>query len=807
MINSKLEIHWLPEYGSAIVTHRGDLQLPGTMTISIIGLDRNSFFLHHDGADGYSHEADALDYKILVAGTTEEKEVKAFWGRFQKLLSAAQQRDGHRRTAVGGRQGHQFTPTLVHALAAQAINCPCKKGAPCTCPNVVPRGGFADVGRHTGGEPRNTSFALVKSVLEWCLVQCGFDKLLFQKVMLCIHLRILEDRVLRAEDDSLGAEGKDAWKVRADLDVGFRILEVVSMEGEHLFESNVSITFVFDTAQDLRRRMDEVVEKLASSEAKRFILPDFDRILENPDSFRSPRIHIEMDEASTVTTVRDYEERIKKNIGPTELIENESQFDLAELLAWLKSSQFQGKRDSKTVFLRLRTVENVFWVRALHGFENGYLDTFDMERLLDVVNEYRRVFQNFETGLDRGGHLMTELRSRELLFVGVAYCLAFAAAKNAHNMVVASFGVSLRYNDMEHLVLADRRSWNVVLSVAAFLNRNHYSESSEIFSLRAPAATFQLAEAFARNDQTLWRIWEAERSDAESRVDKHWAEVVRKKAEAKRMRSDIADLRHQLLRAESDLRYETSMYRSRRLEDPDASRSKLNRCKNEVSTLKNKISVCERDLESVLMAPSPVCQPLPREESNALRWLFFLYKPLNFRVLSTLSFTGQQMLLPRPWEAECDGPDGTKSVDVFSSLRVTQGESLAVFYNRHQNYVFHSPQEKRCISWGRCSCFTRPVAELLPKKIGASSVDLMSSREDGIWYPDSISYGMEWTGGRLSLDCHDGHAFDPFRIPRKWVVSYFTEKLAPEGSPLQWAMRLGEKSESGERGNRSLACQ
>jgi hypothetical protein len=244
---------WYAEYGSVIIVHRGDLQVPGMRTISILGLDSYSFFMHHDGNDGYRNESEAKDYKILVAGTIEETKLPAFWKRFQQLHSQSQQRDGDRRTAAGGRQGHQFTPTLIHALASQAAKCRCDENVKCTCSNVLPKGGFTDNGRHTGGEPRNTSFALAKFLFEWCLVQCGFvDKTLFQKAMLCIHLHILSDRVIRAEEDSEGAMGKAAWKVRADLDVAFRILEVISMEGEALHASGTSIKFVYDKANELR---------------------------------------------------------------------------------------------------------------------------------------------------------------------------------------------------------------------------------------------------------------------------------------------------------------------------------------------------------------------------------------------------------------------------------------------------------------------------------------------------------------------------------------------------------------------------
>jgi len=810
MIKSKLDIQWLPEYGSVMVAHRGDLQMPGTTTISILGLDRHECFLHDDDKGGYQHEADAMDYKVLVVGTLEEEMLQAFWSRFQQLHNVAKVRDGDRRTAVGGRQGHQFTPALIHALATQAIKCGCKEGVKCSCPNIVPKGGFTDVGRHTGGSPRNTSFALVKFLMEWCLVQFGLvDKVLFQKMILCIHLCILEDRVLRSEEDSEGAQGKDAWKVRADLDVAFRILEVISMEGDELFESGTSIKFVFEKASDIRLRIDKVVQQLAQSEAKRFVLPDVDSILQDPDSFRSPRIHLPDDEPSTDQTSRNYEERIKKNIGPTELFRKGSGFDLNELLAWLKAPHFNGKRDATTVLLRLRTVEDVFWSRALDGFDAGLLNELDLERLLAVVNEYRKVFHSFEGALDKGDLIMPELHSRELLVVWIAYCLAFATVKRSRSGIMSDVGVALKYSDLGHLVLSDENSWKVLMKVATFLNQNYYSEKTELFSFRAPTTTFHFAEDFARNDRALRRIWEAERSDAESRMDRHWEEVLKKKNEAKQLRLKISGLSQQLNTAEVEEVNESASYRRRCSYEQYASRSELERCESKVMSLKQKIAGCKRRLDAVLRAPSPVCQPLPSGESSARRWLFFLHMPSSFRVLSTLSITGQQMLVPRPWKAECNGPDGTEEADVLAALLVTNGECLSAYYNFHQNCEFHALRELRHGIRGDVALVSpRPVAEVLPKTIGPTSVDSMFSREDGVWYPDSVACGMEWTGGSLSWDCQNGQAFDPFQVPREWTISYFTEKLGQEGKPLQWAMRLEENSDiADERGNRALACQ
>ncbi len=116
MIKSSLDLHWFPEYGSAIVIHRGNLQAPGMRTISILGLDKPTFFLHQNGnGNGYAHEADATDYKVLVAGTVEETKCLHSGTAFSSCTKA-KQRDGAKHSSRWTSRT-PVTPTLVHALA------------------------------------------------------------------------------------------------------------------------------------------------------------------------------------------------------------------------------------------------------------------------------------------------------------------------------------------------------------------------------------------------------------------------------------------------------------------------------------------------------------------------------------------------------------------------------------------------------------------------------------------------------------------------------------------------------------------
>jgi len=68
---------------------------------------------------------------------------------------------------------------------------------------------------------------------------------------------------------------------------------------------------------------------------------------------------------------------------------------------------------------------------------------------------------------------------------------------------------------------------------------------------------------------------------------------------------------------------------------------------------------------------------------------------------------------------------------------------LANFYNENQLYTFHRPNEIHHGEQGDIALTTVGRRVLWPKQIGSISVDNMMSKEDGVYYPDSVNMQME----------------------------------------------------------------
>eukprot|EP00557_Chaetoceros_sp_GSL56_P010325 CAMPEP_0176476578 /NCGR_PEP_ID=MMETSP0200_2-20121128/128_1 /TAXON_ID=947934 /ORGANISM="Chaetoceros sp., Strain GSL56" /LENGTH=332 /DNA_ID=CAMNT_0017872259 /DNA_START=224 /DNA_END=1224 /DNA_ORIENTATION=- len=157
-------IYWLPEYGCAILFQISQGLRTGFCTIHVIGVDYHKHEVHV-GDKGYQFSAVPSSFVFQYVGEIKVDNRGQFQNDFKRRLVEASKRHGDERSAAGDRQGHQKTPAWIHALAMQTIKCKCTDK--CQCPPVLSKGGFTDVGRHTGG--KTTDFALVRSVFHHLL--------------------------------------------------------------------------------------------------------------------------------------------------------------------------------------------------------------------------------------------------------------------------------------------------------------------------------------------------------------------------------------------------------------------------------------------------------------------------------------------------------------------------------------------------------------------------------------------------------------------------------------------------------------
>ena len=121
------------------------------------------------GHGSLEHGSVPAGASIIGGGDVEEQKWDAFYETFSCVQQEASTKRGDRRSAANGRQGHQFTPAMIDALLREALTAHEQvvgRIAFTRSKEFVPRGGFTDVGQHTGGYPRNTAWPLACEVFK-----------------------------------------------------------------------------------------------------------------------------------------------------------------------------------------------------------------------------------------------------------------------------------------------------------------------------------------------------------------------------------------------------------------------------------------------------------------------------------------------------------------------------------------------------------------------------------------------------------------------------------------------------------------
>ena len=601
--------------------------------------------------------------------------------------------------------------------------------------------------------PRDTHYALVKSLCQWILDRDfssqGPLPVSFDALMLHFHCFVLEDSMALIKKI-------DAAGVSAAMDKRVEYLWIIlkgmsplaaklSDDGHDLnkiYEKMIQFKTTINLSRGKWHQNHEVKNKVELTNGPyrtpKAVIPDF-----TPAQF------------SDELTAKKVGKLIKENLEMVSLLPDRCAVCNAAMWA-IKYKQDYFQRTDK-LFTFLRQIEKVFWSISGNYLHETAMELKELGPMVTLLDLYREAL-NVAIDIKSVKHLVTRMRSIEVILVWVGYCAAFNTVKHKHCNIMNGFGIALRVSDLRHLVLQDRQHIEVMQRVALFLDR-HRVANMEVFSIKESqnwnSPTFSLGEKFSRIH--LNGVLQKEKSDAAERVAKHWAEVKRKQALARRLRRELILLEVELGIATGKCFVTESLFGRYHHGSAHRSRDDLS---NRICSKKDEITKAEG-------APSAVVQPLPCRDDEACKVLFFLYMNEEFQHLSRLSFLAQQLLVPKPWVSPCGGADGVDKVDVYESIAVkTEMIPWNSHYNAHQTCCYHSTNENRR---GTSQLVSISMHESVPdvREIGPRHVKDFSSQEDGIWYPDKSDIRMMWYGGSPQ-DKHKS-PFNPFAIENQFT--------------------------------------
>ncbi|KAG2496538.1 hypothetical protein HYH03_005361 [Edaphochlamys debaryana] len=727
---------WFPEFGAALLAlgpGPGCTQArPGTLALNMVGLDRWEFRAHSSPA-GIHHTAVCAGHQLLPCGSVAKAELAAMVQKVQRSIHTALERRKR------GEKGFQRTPASIVSAVRAAAGSTAALAA-----GLTARGGFTDVGQHTGGDvPRDTCWPLVRSVLQVLLerapgcIPASPPALLLRHALAHLELWLLRRQLCLLTPDTAGPTA--VTNAMHMLTCAASKAAALAEEGHDVAEFEAACASARESLQAVA--WERALQQGHGSELPPEGSPSLTGVTALPRGVLPARLTAGTDGGGGQDAAR---KRAELNLGAVTLLPPAASFmDMLGVLRGQK--QWSSPGDDAQFQLVLHSVERELFERATAGFQP--LSEEEVAALEAVVDTCRLTLQRFlatpaaAAAQAAGALLKAELLSRELLMVWVAYCLVHASACKQYD-ILRQYGVALSYKDLRHLVLPYRLAVDAAMAVAAYLQRLALP-GRELFSLRdgAGKATSDMAQAFAATCPRLSKLWEQEKADAAARQAKHWEEVQRKQAEAVRLRQQLAKLK-------------------------------------------------EEQLE------------LKAKEATTRVWLFFLHMQPLFRSLARMSFLAQQMLLPRPFTPEVR--DAVAVRGLGTSLVKHYNDARAQRKYLSQPSQKAASRDGTVQLWSAAGVV--PSAKSYgPRHVDklTSAADGVW-HPDGL----QPSMAWAGSGSGADGELGSPGFFNPFApaVPASATELFYTAALPEHAKALQWALHTPE-SPPADRGNWALAWQ
>uniref|UniRef100_A0AAV1V4V9 Uncharacterized protein n=1 Tax=Peronospora matthiolae TaxID=2874970 RepID=A0AAV1V4V9_9STRA len=223
---------WLPKYGCAV--QRTQLNAV-TVRIEVVFADGWEQTLHFVPSGECIHSAVATTHHVVHCADLDMELAVKFSVAFDSELRNAQTSKGSKRSAARNELGHQKTPQFIAAVVRRAVTLLTKEA---NSVGIAPRGGTTDVGLHTGGQARDTCWAIVQAVIE-CNLCCGPG--LFRKTMIAMKLKLLYAAVTNAKSTFICIGVKGGCALVDDL---FYMLQVIIIGTAELVKCGYKVSML-----------------------------------------------------------------------------------------------------------------------------------------------------------------------------------------------------------------------------------------------------------------------------------------------------------------------------------------------------------------------------------------------------------------------------------------------------------------------------------------------------------------------------------------------------------------------------------
>ncbi|KAI8827365.1 hypothetical protein BJ741DRAFT_556087 [Chytriomyces cf. hyalinus JEL632] len=729
---------WFPGYGCALLL---ELICEGMLGVKLLFPDR---WAHKSKriATGESVEYSVpLSNEAMFFSTVDSDLFisRQFEEAFDKALMNAETRTGDRRTAAAGQQGHQKTPAFIAALVRQVLAS--------TRAEEHPFGGTTDVGLHTGGRPRCTSWPLVFQTLKLLIKSTS----VFNRFISEFHLRNLQTEIIRVQDLA-----KRCTLTPTDIDEAFAVLSVAAEAVQKIeTDSRVNIT----EAVRVIKKAEECLSHAFRSVADAFSSNVADKLA----SYRAACIDpepVQFQAKPLVDMSATIQSRRNQNIGLFTCFDDNSDgpnfvYNFESLLLWGQKSlePIDGVSRVTSLVLVLQTMESFMWKQAkLLNSEIKLLWTSDHMKNIKSLEEMYNKAANESVSTHTSRHAMKVIsKSKSVLVTHIFACLSWKYA-NQEYPLLKKYGIPLDASQLEVLVIKDLDALKAMLLVRRFLDQNRKGREMTVFSIDEMGGTFSFALEFAEESERMSSRYLKEVSKAEDRKAAYWGKVVVKQNDAVRLRAELQVMEDE--RENLRLDEEESV---RNINDNPKARGSWHRAlyasyNENVRRLRGKdieISRKRTQIESAIVAPPFVKNPLPKDKEQAMTIIFFAEMPEELNTTVYLICSAQS------------------SFGLINAHSHAHGTTWRAHYESiDQSSVFFES-------------FLQPhaVGVTIPSSFGERNVDSITDPASCVWHPITSKNGLSYISQK-----------NPWNFKNRDLWSAFVEKLPQNFESLQWAI-------------------
>ncbi|KAE9317256.1 hypothetical protein PF008_g18790 [Phytophthora fragariae] len=686
-----------------------------------------------------------------------------FSSSFTSELRKAQASRGADRSAASNALGHQKTPQFIAAVVRRTARTLTQGGGSSVgVVSSAPRGGTTDVGLHTGGRARDTCWPIVQAAIAHNLC-CGPG--LFRKTMVAIKLQTLQVAVHEAESvfcrDSI-----DLGAGCASVDDMFFMLQVIVQDTVELVDGGYEVSVLEDQCAAVRSTLNGFVDALNQSTAAQFVLPEGATLLQ----LNKLRCGTEVVSPKRTKDTRNRESNQQRHERAWTSLEGCCFLDgasctMSRLLRWRESSEIPAAYKS---ILVLRTVEAFMFERALLLNDEVTDNVCSLERVQTLVTQYQQVITRWRQRPRMTSVLDVEQRSRKMLVMWVAFCLAHRRCVSEVPLC-AEYNIALNWEDLKVAVLSGRAAIAALQHVATYIRTwNKNTEGPPLFHLTNQEPTFDFGQRFGLNNTDMVNAYDRGVAIWDAHVQSKWRLIEQKKREAAELRAEIARQNQRLLAKQSSLeaeeerlRKEWSLYNTSRWYHPNkATKRELER---EIEQIRSIIRRKESTLSRTLDVPPYLVRPLPSTKTDAIQVIFMLTMPRNLEILGSLCLTAQRALAPAV---------ATSEMNTLPSLSSTTWQGFYTKYAPSQAFQ------------GISKVFTAtPAPFSCPRTWGPQTVDdlysLTQYSSECVWDPTLHGTALTW------IDAF-GSKLDLFRATLLSVIDSFIETMPQSLQKFQW---------------------